>query len=631
MEAFVKEIMMKSQGAEVSNHSINNLLGLYKAEWMDGRLFDFFAEPTYFTELKTNRPCVLIGGRGTGKTTVLNGLSYLGQFHLANKDAAQVKNWAFYGLYYRVNTNRVTAFQGSELSDESWIKLFSHYINLIFVKSLLDFSIWYEREVGERIEVSSIDMEMVCVTLHLKVCDSLDALSSAVDLELARFEASINNISDCPPERLSIQGAPVDCLAAALLSTSSLAGKKFFFLIDEFENLLDYQQRVLNTLIKHANSSYTFKVGVRELGWRERSTLNQNEQLTHPADYVRIDIREQILEKGKFQRFAEEVLLSRIPREAIPSFDYLFPGLAEEEEAGRLLGKEYKEEKLADWKEKLPKEVMSNLAGMSPGNLYFFEYASTGRPLVEVYEEMVTQPEKWAEKRVNYFYASLFSIRRGKAGIRKYYCGWDTFVALADGNIRYLLELVHTALLRHFDLKKNINVPIDFETQTLAAQDVGYKNLSELEGLSVEGARLTKLLLSLGRIFQVMAEQAVGHTPEVNQFYIPELSEFSEKDPVKQILNMAVMHQALVRFAGSKLLDKTDTKDYDYMIHPIFSAFFVFSHRKKRKFKVSKEQIFGLINRPKRTIREVLANSNRTADDLIPDQLSLFGGFYDGD
>ena len=58
---------------------IGDALGLYKAEWLDAKLFDLFTEPGYFGGLKTFRPCVLIGGRGTGKTTVLRGLSYEGQ------------------------------------------------------------------------------------------------------------------------------------------------------------------------------------------------------------------------------------------------------------------------------------------------------------------------------------------------------------------------------------------------------------------------------------------------------------------------------------------------------------------------------------------------------------------------
>ena len=62
--------------------------------------------------------------------------------------------------------------------------------------------------------------------------------------------------------------------------------------------------------------------------------------------------------------------------------------------------------------------------------------------------------------------------------------------------------------------------------QTEAAQYVGKQNLSELEGLSVHGAQLTKLLLGLGRVFQTMASEAAGHTPEVTQFRISNADPF---------------------------------------------------------------------------------------------------------
>src|SRR4051794_32837194 len=114
-----------------------NMLGLYKAEWLDEKLYELFREPYYFRELETKRPCVLIGGRGTGKTTVLKGLSYQGQYVLCGKDPDKIKDWSFFGLYWRVNTNRVTAFKGPELREEKWIIYFSHYLNLSLCQLML--------------------------------------------------------------------------------------------------------------------------------------------------------------------------------------------------------------------------------------------------------------------------------------------------------------------------------------------------------------------------------------------------------------------------------------------------------------------------------------------------------------
>jgi hypothetical protein len=98
---------------------LNKLFGTFRAEWLEGQLYDLFTEPEYFPELiSTVRPCVLVGGRGTGKTTVLRGLSYEGQFALRNNDIIAMKMMSNIGLYYRADTNVVTAFRGVELTED---------------------------------------------------------------------------------------------------------------------------------------------------------------------------------------------------------------------------------------------------------------------------------------------------------------------------------------------------------------------------------------------------------------------------------------------------------------------------------------------------------------------------------
>lgn len=618
-----------------SINKLSTVLGLYKAEWLRGTLFDLFTEPGYFDELKMNRPCVLIGGRGTGKTTVLQGLSYQGQFAFANSDKGVIDTWQFFGLYHRVNTNRVMAFQGPELSEERWRACFAHYLNLLFCTQLLEFACWYELQTGRDLSLSSMDMAAFRATLGLQSEGRLAELAQEVRLQVLTFEASINSIGDAPPAFLSMQAAPVDTLASALLSTPALAGKQFFFLIDEFENYEDYQQRVLNTIIKHAPSSYTFKVGVRELGWRERATLNANEQLTSPADYARISISERLTD-SRFKSFAEQVVSVRYQNtverpSVIADFPALFPKLSELEEAERLIDKAQATRVRKAVEDASSPEQREAAKALPIGVQYFLDYWASAHSETTLGAEIsawLAGNTASKDRFENHFHASLFAIRRGKRGIRKYYSGWDVYLALCEGNIRYLLELVHSALLLHMEGGGTELTAISAETQTQAAQAVGRKNLSELEGLSVDGARLTKLLLSLGRVFGVLAESPAGHTSEANQFHLREELAPESDGRAMELLKHSIMHLALVRYAGSKLLDERDTKAYDYMIHPIFAPFFVFSHRKKRKILLSSANLLSLVDRPREGIETVLKLNNRASEAELPDQLQLFGDYY---
>ena len=168
--------------------------------------------------------------------------------------------------------------------------------------------------------------------------------------------------------------------------------------------------------------------------------------------------------------------------------------------------------------------------------------------------------------------------------------------------------------------------PISPETQTKTAQSVGAMNLSELEGLSVSGAKLTKLLLAMGRIFQQLAAEPFGHAPELNQFHLTSMT--VELD---ELLKNAVMHLALVRFPGTKLGTASDTIEFDYTIHPIFSALFEFSPRRKRKMELSSATVLDLLENPKEAINSILKDHKRSTTSELPRQLTFFSQFYGND
>jgi hypothetical protein len=626
-----------------AQEQLSHLFGSYKAEWLREQLFDLFSEPAYFPKLTTPGPCILVGGRGTGKTTVLRSLSYEGQYALTGRRPESISDWPYYGLYYRVNTNRVTAFRGPELALDKWIPTFAHYFNLLMCDLLLRFLDWYQIHRNDAVQLPSGALQHVALSLHLPKPQTLSELADSLDTARVTFEAYINNVADGHHPPLSLQGAPIDALAESILQLSQFRGKQFFFLLDEYENFEDYQQQVVNTLIKHASASYTFKIGVKELGLRRRATLLETEQLVSPADYVRINIVDK-LEGDLFKSFAQDVCNSRLSRVRLDSaaslkIETALTALTEDEEADLLgvrpVAEHIKTELLAT----IPSDVHEQVEQLTALQLYFIQFWAQGhaQTVRQAFQDSLADPTGWQTRYGNYRHSLLYTLRRGKRGIRKYYAGWDVYTQLAAGNIRYLLELVDQSLLLHLRQGEALTAPVSPKTQTEAAQYVGKKNLAELEGLSVHGAQLTKLLLGLGRVFQTMAADASGHAPEVNQFHLPDdessardTSQSSEAAEAAALLSSAVMHLALIRSTGNKLADEFETKDYDYMMHPVFAPFFVFSYRRKRKMRLTSRQLLGLVHRPRETIREILAQNNRTSEEALPEQLVLFERFYDG-
>ena len=506
--------------------------------------------------------------------------------------------------------------------------MFAHYLNVALCHEVLRFVEWYRAKFPAEPQLTSEVCVTVAATLAADYATTQPELYASVKGALRRVEILLNNLGDGPAPRLSAQGQPVDELCAALLNLSQFKGKSIFFVIDEFENLLDYQQVVVNTLLKHCGEYYSFKIGVRELGWRKRATLNENEQLVSPADYERIDIGKR-LDAAKFAKFAQEVFWLRARRQPglaeVGKPDNLFPSLTAAEEAQKLginvairrIRKEMRGQGIGE----------GDLDGVPPLELYFVHFWATAKGLrfSTVLDERARNVRSWKTRFDNYKFAMLFSIHAKKTGIRKYYCGWSTFLRMANGNIRYLLELVAQALDLHREEEGAADLNVAPEIQTRAAQVVGSKNLAELEGLSVKGARLTKLLLGLGRLFEVLAAKPNGHAPEYTQFYFRDEEVLSPD--VKDMLDGAVMHLALVRSVSSKR-EELETKEWDYAIHPIYSAFFVFSHRRKRKLLLTGAQVRRLADEPRTAIRDTLARYGTAEEVGLPTQMQLFEAYY---
>jgi hypothetical protein len=560
-------------------------------------------------------------------------MSYEGQYALAGDNLSSIDSSDFIGLYLRVNTPHVAAFSGPDLADLEWRKLFSHYINLVICEQLAEFVCWYENKSSIQNTLSAEACARICRALGLDPSATAGDLLDAIKSSIHMLELYINN-TDTQRPMLSMLQSPIEQFVKEIRGASQFFGKTAYIIIDEYENLLDYQQVIVNTLIKHSGSGYVFKLGVRELGWRLKSTLNENEQLISPADYELIGIEERL--GPEFKDFARKVCETRLSewytrygKKHLPLRE-LLPSLSYEDEAVRLGVLE----KVADIKQQLSKTNLRDLAEeVHPLVLFVFKSLNPdniGAAIQEVAGYVSGSRDK-IDRYNNYKYAYLFKIGESGAEISKFYCGSAVFATISNSNIRFYLQLVAESMSLQLRSGKAVSEPIDPADQTRAARSIGLRYLNELEGMTAKGAQIVKLLLGFGRLFQILSMNPVGAKPECTQFQVvPTGRESQAYQSAKTILNQAVMHLGFVRHPGTKLSSAADTREWDYSIHPIFAPYFNFSHRRKRKMEVRDIDIIAMIDNPKHTIKSLLKDRSDLVEQDAPVQLRLFDEYFSG-
>ena len=610
---------------------LSELFGSYRAEWSRQDMFRHFSEPAYFSDLMNFRPCVLQGGRGSGKTTALRGLTYLGQYELHGKDIKRFDSEIpFVGLYHRVDTNHVRAFSGGNVTEAIWRKLFGHYFNLVVVADIVEFLNWHIEKRNDDIILAAEDLRQVLKRLYIDVdCSSYKELDVIINNSLCDFQNVINNIGSYDPAqaKLSLIGEPIDFILSKIRRLDRFNNKCFYILLDEYENLEDYQQVIINTMIKHAAKNFTFKIGVKEAGWRKKCTLDEEENLYDPADYALIDINKKLGEGNKFYEFAKSVCEKRFAMlNEGASFDVV--GALEDltiEEMAIRLGVE--DNDLMKGYDELPHSLIGKLGDVSA--LYKFAIAFWARAhktsLEDEVQNAVDDQRSWATRYDNYKYHFLFKIRTGRGSGRSghrqmLYCGFETYVKLASNNIRFMMELIYKTFERHIELEGTLAKQVSAEVQTEAARQIGEKNLAQLECIEKDGPKIVRLLWGIGRVFELLAKDKEAGTPEVAQFFI----EGGDRDKeMEDLFVVAVKNLALIRFPGNKL-DGAQTKAYDYCVHPIFAPFFNYSYRRKRKMPLLLSELKGLIETPSKYVERVYRRyKDRDNCDEGREQLSL--------
>lgn len=609
---------------------LRQLFGDNRAEWPAHSFRDLFVTPTYLTKLEARRPCILVGGRGTGKTTALQSLKYDACLERLESVGQSFGDQEYLGILIRINKNRVRSFHGRD-ETLNWGKYFSHYFNLLACAELTSLTNWLQKQANKKFPTEAIRS----VAEDLGILDfsgsSISELGLAIKNQISKLQIKVNNPTSSLEVILSMAESPIRTFVEALQEHGLSEDRIIFCCVDEYENLLDYQQAILNTYVKHAEPPLSYKIGVRKNGLRNRQTLDGQDLLKTPDDCYEIEIADEGFEY--FAKKVASVRLNAARTSGVPvpeTLSAFLQDLSLADEA-KLLGSD-----------RVAKSVLSELNGTAaykyfqskPSHItYFLKYwqASEGSSIIQLADDWMSNEKAWEVRLGNYGYASLFWLSKGNKGarIRKYYCGERVFLALASGNIRYFLELIDCSVTH--ELAENSAFPeallISPKSQTLAAREVGERRLNQLEGLADHGVQLKRLVLAIGKVLFELAREPLGKTPEVTSFILSGRAE--EISKISDLLGEGVGHLAFEVEPATKLTSRAELREDEYRLHRIFSAFFEISHRKKRRMTFNAQDLIAVLgDHPGKAISSMLEDKPQVGEEDLPEQLALFSAFY---
>lgn len=602
----------------------------YRAEWSADLFRDLFIAPPYFAKLEVPRPCVLIGGRGTGKTTALRSLRFDASAARLAADGLAPDVLPYLGIYVRINKNRVRAFQGPSHSDDEWGRTFAHYFNLLCCEEFCRLVEW--ASIVHR--TPQPDLASTAKALCIGQPANATAFRSSISVAITELEIFVNNPTRVERPLLSMAESPLKVFVEALRDVPHFAPLQFFCCVDEYENLLDSQQAVLNTYIKHAEPPLSYKVGVKKNGLRSRATIDTTDALSTPADYAEIEI-----EHEEFDLFSGQVAQHRLDRarargmDVPETVDEFLPDLPFASEADRLGCDRIAKQVLDEVEHSGDAALVMWAKAMPRSQIYFVKYWADGGEgsVVDLARDWMSDPAAWDTRLGNYGYASLFWLSKGRKGvrIRKYYAGRRTFQGLASGNIRYFIELIDESLrvaASEVNEGKKWSGFIPQAAQTDAARTVGKRRLDQLEGLSEHGSEIKRLVLAVGKVFFEFARDPIGKSPERSMFVVTGGAEAREQ--VLSLLREGASNLAFEATPRTKATTQWEIRDDEYRLHPIFAPFFEYSHRRKRRCSFPAETLLEALVTPARAIAALVGHVPTPSEEL-PVQLALFSSFYE--
>lgn len=643
------------------------LLTKTRAEEHDVDIWGKFYIPPYFDRLNifdSSKSTYFIGKRGCGKTMLLKYLSYHSRFSSKRNDIP-VKEIEHVGIYWRIDTHFCNSMINRGKSESDWINIFQNYFSLVIsteiCKSLYHLSKspykYFNYEDYLNIDLPSL------ADFGLGIPTNLNDLEKYLVGKYRGFSTWISNIEVIEPQAYPPGLDFIITLINALKQNYSLQDINFYIYLDEIENLLSYQRRFMNTVLKHSQKpfivNFTSKVFIDE----NMTTGVESINATHDYSLKDLDL---LMKEEERRIFFSEVFINNFAIDTRKTdFSYL-DLVTNRERISERTTNEYKNDILGIMRTKFPSQTQKELAFetlnipriknrieesitlLIKDSGIFLEQFKGENYSVEAYiilpfilARKNNEPKVILDEYIKYsnqdnskfndwvhnnLFGALLELYRPYSDKKcPLYSGFDTFYTMANGNLRHFLILCAKALEINemFECDPDI-FSIDIQSQ--AAYESSNALIKEIRTLGKYGERLRIFTLRLGGIFKALQENPLLSEPEQNQFTINSGSR-SFNDEELDFISEAQKHSILIEVTETKVKNSIGQDIRDFLLNPIYAPYFNISYRKKRKIEISVEDFSSLIMGTESQFKELhtrLTKPKRTALPIQSEQLGFF-------
>lgn len=303
------------------------------ADFTDEQIFQYWVDLSDgdgFLDLiqpRLEMPMLILGGKGSGKTHIMRYLSFpLQKMRYSGDLTAGVRKEGFIGIYMRCSGLNSNRFRGKRQSEDKWADIFAYYMELWLSQMAVDICC---EVVGDSSDVSATEQSIID-----EVKDLFDEPASNFPIsfyDLSQHLRGLQKELDVAINNCAIDGVLDVTIRASsgklifgipkILSTcfSQLKDILFVYLIDEFENLTESQQKLINTLIREKQTPCSFKIGARLYGVRTYSTFCADEDNKAGSEYELLLLDAKLRNKKRYAAFARRLVIRRLATRGILS------------------------------------------------------------------------------------------------------------------------------------------------------------------------------------------------------------------------------------------------------------------------------------------------------------------------